>query len=84
MPDDYHDGYFVPLPDDVQAYLHIVPQVTITQTVHGCLVKMIRQIGGHEFQAEVAMGAHIYNLDQLEAIVNQLRAHIARQIEKIL
>lgn len=79
--DDHYDPD--PLPADVQAYLHICPQVTITQTDHGCAVKMQREIGGHKFEASQYVYV-VHDLDQLEALVDALRACIACQIEQIL
>lgn len=82
MSTDYDD---IPhIPDDVLAYLHIVsPAVSVLSTAHGHLVTMKRTIADRQFEAQARVD-WIINLDQFECIVQQLRARIAREIEKTL
>lgn len=76
--DDHYDQE--PLPADVQAYLHIVKQVTVIDTDHGCMITMKREIAGQTFIATASQGQHLTGLDHLLAIVETLKLNIAHQV----
>lgn len=72
--------FYSDLDEGVQAYLHMVPQVTLFETDHGCMLKLTREIAGHTFQAESYTFQPPQCLDELEAMVNVLRSNIAHQV----
>lgn len=72
--------FYSELDAGVQAYLHMVPQVTLFETDHGCVVKLTREIAGHTFKAESYTFQPPQCLDELEAMVSTLRANIAHQV----
>lgn len=72
------------IPEDIQAYLHIVKQVTVAETDHGWMVTMKREIGGQWFDATLTTSFIPRSLEEFEALVGTLRGTIARQIEKVL